>query len=202
MLTRWIGPSQAAAGAVELVHRQTRGIFTWQCRLFTDHKIFRDGPHLYPPLGLRHKEKIAIVKQQQRSKPQRSDLYAICWWILCLMNTREKCIFQWVTSGSVCKTYSVSQKFVPLLYLCLYFIMIELGKQIILSKVVSFNLIHYFHTCCAIFWLEYSICILPRQRCACASIFSSHIFFVFYSPNCSNSLIPCFFVNITKDKPP
>ena len=40
MLTRWIGPSQTAAGAVELVHRKTRGIFTWQCRLFTDHNIF------------------------------------------------------------------------------------------------------------------------------------------------------------------
>ena len=54
---------------------------------------------------------------------------------------------------------------------------------------MSFNLIHYFHTCCAIFWLEYSICVLPRQRCPCASIFSSHIFLVFYSPNCSNSFL-------------
>ena len=33
----------------------------------------------------------------------------------------------------------------------LYFSMIELGKQIIATKVVSFNIIHYFHTCCAIF---------------------------------------------------
>ena len=40
MLTRWIWPSQAAAGAVELVHRKTRSIFTWQCRLFTEHNIF------------------------------------------------------------------------------------------------------------------------------------------------------------------
>ena len=79
-----------------------------------------------------------------------------------------------------------------LYFISLYFSTIGLGKQIILSKVVSFNLIHYFHTCCAIFWLEYSICVLPRQRCACASIFSSHIFFVFYSPNCSNSFLPFF----------
>ena len=54
---------------------------------------------------------------------------------------------------------------------------------------MPFKLIHYFHPCCAISWLEYSICVLPRQRCACASIFSSHIFFVFYSPNCSNSFL-------------
>ena len=26
--------------------------------------------------------------------------------------------------------------------------------------------------------------------------------FVFYSPNCSNSVLLCFFVKITKDKPP
>ena len=76
-----------------------------------------------------------------------------------------------------------------LYFIRLYFSTIELVKQIIEAKVVSFNLIHYFHTCCAIFWLEYSICVLPRQRCACASIFSSHIFFVFYSPNCSNSFL-------------
>ena len=44
---------------------------------------------------------------------------------------------------------------------------------------MSFNLIHYFHTCCVILWLEYLICVLPRQRCACASIFSSHIILYF-----------------------
>ena len=54
---------------------------------------------------------------------------------------------------------------------------------------MTFNLIHYFRTCCAIFWLEYSICVLPRQRCACASIFSSLFLSVFYSPNCSNSFL-------------
>ena len=74
-----------------------------------------------------------------------------------------------------------------LYFISLYFSTIGLGKQIILTKVVSFNIIHYFHTCCVIFWLEYSICVLPRQRCAYASIFSSHIFFVFHSPNCSTS---------------
>ena len=76
-----------------------------------------------------------------------------------------------------------------LYFIRLYFSTIGLGKQIILSKVVSFKLFHYFHTCCPTFWLEYSICIILRQMCACASIFSSHICFVFYSPNCSNSFL-------------
>ena len=71
----------------------------------------------------------------------------------------------------------------------LYFSTIGLSKEIISTKVVSFNIIHYFHTCCAIFCVEYSICVLPRQSCACASIFSRHIFFVFRSPNCSNSFL-------------
>ena len=69
----------------------------------------------------------------------------------------------------------------------LYFSTIGLGKQSTEKKNLSFSLIHHFHTCCAIFWFEYSICVIPRQRCACASIFSSHIFFVFCSPNCSSS---------------
>ena len=43
-----------------------------------------------------------------------------------------------------------------------YFSTIELVKQIIETDVVSFNVIYYFHTCCAIFWLEYSIYVLPR----------------------------------------
>ena len=77
-----------------------------------------------------------------------------------------------------------------LYFISLYFSTIGLGKQIIETKVVSFNLIHYFHNCCAIFWLEYSICVLPRQRCAYASIFSSHIFLVFY--NLELELLPCF----------
>ena len=38
-----------------------------------------------------------------------------------------------------------------LFFISLYFSTIELGKQIISTKVVSFNIIHYFHTCCAIF---------------------------------------------------
>ena len=76
-----------------------------------------------------------------------------------------------------------------LYFISLYFSTIGLGRQIIQTKVVSFNLIHYFHTYCAIFWLVYLICVLPRLRCACASIFSSHIFFVFYIANCSNSFL-------------
>ena len=74
-------------------------------------------------------------------------------------------------------------------FISLYFSTIGLGKEIVSTKVVSFNIIHYFHNFCAIFWLEYSICLLPRQRCECASIFFSHIFFVFHSPNCSNSFL-------------
>ena len=38
-----------------------------------------------------------------------------------------------------------------LYFISLYFSTIGLGKQIISTKVVSFNIIHYFHTCCAIF---------------------------------------------------
>ena len=44
-----------------------------------------------------------------------------------------------------------------LYFISLYFSTIGLGKQIIKTKVVSFNIIHYFYTYCAIFWLEYSI---------------------------------------------
>ena len=38
-----------------------------------------------------------------------------------------------------------------LYFVSLYFSSIGLGKQIISTKVVSFNIIHYFHTCCDIF---------------------------------------------------
>ena len=49
---------------------------------------------------------------------------------------------------------------------------------------MSFNIIHclFSYLYCAIFWLEYTIHVLPRQRCSCTSIFSSHIFFVFHRP--------------------
>ena len=76
-----------------------------------------------------------------------------------------------------------------LYFISLYFSTIGLDKQIIWRKAVSFKLIRYFHTDGAIFWLEYSICVLARQRCPFASIFSSHIFFAFHSPNCSNSFL-------------
>ena len=38
-----------------------------------------------------------------------------------------------------------------LYFISLYFSTIGLGKQIISTKVVSFNIVHYFHSCCAIF---------------------------------------------------
>ena len=70
----------------------------------------------------------------------------------------------------------------------MYFSTIGLGKQIRhLNESCVSIFTNYFHTCCAICLIEYSICVLPRQRCAWANIFSSHIFFdVFYSPNCLN----------------
>ena len=36
-------------------------------------------------------------------------------------------------------------------FISLYFSTIGLGKQIISTKVVSFNIVHYFHSCCASF---------------------------------------------------
>ena len=87
-----------------------------------------------------------------------------------------------------------------LYFISLYFSTIGLGKQIIYTKVVSFNLIHDLRTCSAIFWLEYWTCVLPRQRCACASILSS-LFFLYFMTRMA--LTPSiFFVNIKKDKPP
>ena len=56
---------------------------------------------------------------------------------------------------------------------------------------MSFNLVHYFRTYCAIFWLEYCICVLPHQRCACSSIFSSPFFFCILWPELLK-LLPCF----------
>ena len=38
-----------------------------------------------------------------------------------------------------------------LYFISLYFITIGLGRQIISTKVVSFNIIHYFYTFCTIF---------------------------------------------------
>ena len=53
-----------------------------------------------------------------------------------------------------------------------------------------------FHTCCVIFRLGYSICVLSRQKCACASIFSRYMFFFVARIARTPSL---FFVNIMKD---
>ena len=77
-----------------------------------------------------------------------------------------------------------TQKFVPLLYepLCNSVRLDWISKSFKQSCVFQSNLI--FPTFCAIFRLEYSICVLSRQRCACASIFSRHIFCVFSDPNC------------------
>ena len=41
-----------------------------------------------------------------------------------------------------------------LYFISLYFSTIGLGRQIISTKVVSFNIIHYFYTFCTIFWLN------------------------------------------------
>ena len=90
----------------------------------------------------------------------------------CLNSTQSKGK-QWKAKNTGCPKSSF------LYFTSLYFSTIALGKQIFSTEVVSFNVIHYFHSCCAIFWLKYSICVLPCQRCTCASIFSGHIFFVF-----------------------
>ena len=51
-------------------------------------------------------------------------------------------------------------------------------KQIVERKFLSFQSNLIFHTWCVIFRLGYSICVLSRQKCAYASIFSRHIVFL------------------------
>ena len=57
----------------------------------------------------------------------------------------------------------------------------------------------YCRTCCTIFWLEYSICELPRQRCERAGIFST--FFLYFISRIARtpSLL---FIIIKTDKSP
>ena len=90
--------------------------------------------------------------------------------------------------------YRVSQKFVPLLYKSVFqydwtWYAIHFNKSCVFQSNSLFSYLLY-HTL-----TQYSICVLPRQRCACASIFSSLFFFY-----CSNSFLV--FVNIKKGKLP
>ena len=62
-----------------------------------------------------------------------------------IVSSDNKFIFSPISSSTGCPKSSF------LYFISLYFCTIELVKQIIETKVVSFNLIHYFHTCCAIF---------------------------------------------------
>ena len=54
-------------------------------------------------------------------------------------------------------------------------------------KVLSFHSNLIFHTCYAIFRLDYSICVLSRQRWACASIFPAAYFLYSVARICSNA---------------
>ena len=55
----------------------------------------------------------------------------------------KKCSFTHVITGC--------PKSLFLYFISLYSSTIGVGKQIISTEVVTFNIIHYFHTCCAIF---------------------------------------------------
>ena len=101
--------------------------------------------------------------------------------------------------GNIINSYTGSPKSSLLYFISLYFGTIELVKQITETKIVSLNLIHCFHTCCAIFWLEYSICVLPRQRCLCRVYFPATYFLYFIARIARTPSL--YFVNITKDKP-
>ena len=111
------------------------------------------------------------------------------------IKTREKCYY-WVTD-LVNTTMCPKSSF--LYFVSLYFSTMRLGKQIISTNVVSFNLIHYFHTRCAIFWLGiFDLCTSAPSVHVREYIFQPHLVY-FQSPNCSNSFLT-FFFNITKDK--
>ena len=129
-----------------------------------------------------------VLRGQILSKLFSKSIVILCLFLLAWLHVEEVDYIFFVQFWN-CSGYTGCPKSSFLYFLSLYFSTIELVKQIIETEVVSFNLIYYFHTCCAIFWLEYSICVLPRQRCPCASIFPSQIFVVFYSPNCSNSFL-------------
>ena len=90
--------------------------------------------------------------------------------------------------------YRVSQKFVPLLYKSVFqydwtWYAIHFNKSCVFQSNSLFSYLLYH------ILTQYSICVLPRQRCACASIFSG-LFFLY----CSNSFLV--FVNIKKGKLP
>ena len=144
---------------------------------------------MYFPSGVFVRPSLTIILQDECIQYYISTSRQILMSLYLVIKTRvrveirmnEKCSFSHVITGCPKSSF--------LYFISLYSSTIGLGKQIISTEVVSFNIIHYFHTCCAIFWLEYSICVLPRKKCGCASIFSSHIFFVFHSPNCSNSFL-------------
>ena len=84
----------------------------------------------------------------------------------------------------------------------LYFISLQcstirLHRQIVFQN-LCLSIFLIFHTCCAIFWLEYLICVHSHERCACASKFPRHTFLYFLAQIANSYLV---FVNITKDQP-
>ena len=63
-----------------------------------------------------------------------------------------------------------------LYFISLYFSTIGLGKQIIETN-LSFSLLHHFHTCCAIFLFEYSICVIRANGVRARVYFPATYFF-------------------------
>ena len=63
-------------------------------------------------------------------------------------------------------------------FISLYFSTIGLGKQIIEKKFVFQSNSSFSYLLCYIFIRIFDLC-NSRQRCSCASVFSSHIFFAF-----------------------
>ena len=66
-----------------------------------------------------------------------------------------------------------------LYFVSLYFSTIGLGKEIISTKVVSFNIMHYFHTCCAIFVSNIRF-VHFRAKGARALVYFSDTYFLYF----------------------
>ena len=80
------------------------------------------------------------------------------------METIKKILFFYIQGVPKVRSYT--------LFVCNSALLDSVSKSF--KQKLSFNLIHYSHTSCAIFWLEYSICVPLRF-----SVFSYHIFSVF-----------------------
>ena len=97
----------------------------------------------------------------QKAKPQ------VRSWML-----NSKISQKWVVQCRGCPKSSF------LYFISLYFSKIGLGKQIIWRKAVCFNLIHYFHTDGAIFWI-FDLC-TSVPKVPVHVFFPSHVYFVYF----------------------